>query len=249
MTDEDFLPGVAVAHVLSRLAKAGGNEVESGKLSSPESSAALAVNTFGWFVERPDCLPPFPGLDADYPASLVDVEYCARFPWSGGRHPWLDAVVETPLRLIGIESKRFEPFRGGKSVALSKAFDRPVWSDGMAPYELLRDRLRSGELVFRFLDATQLVKHAFGLATDANRKRKTAVLVYLFSEPPLLKGRPLSSRKFEQHRVEIANFGAAVAGSAVEFVALSYGEWIASWAGRPATVLEHGRAILTRFQP
>jgi hypothetical protein len=53
-----------------------GNEVESGKLASPESSAALSVNTFGWFIERPGVLPPFPGVDAGYPATLLDVEYC-----------------------------------------------------------------------------------------------------------------------------------------------------------------------------
>jgi hypothetical protein len=41
-----FLPGIPASHVLGRLAKAGGKEIESGKLSSPESSAALAVNCF-----------------------------------------------------------------------------------------------------------------------------------------------------------------------------------------------------------
>lgn len=56
----EFLPGVPSAHVLERLAAAGGNEVGSGKLISPQSSAALAVNTFGWFVERPELLPSFP---------------------------------------------------------------------------------------------------------------------------------------------------------------------------------------------
>jgi hypothetical protein len=40
---ELFLPGVPVEHVLRRLAKAGGNEVASGKLASPDSSAALAA--------------------------------------------------------------------------------------------------------------------------------------------------------------------------------------------------------------
>jgi hypothetical protein len=53
MTSPVFLPGVPAAHVLERLGKAGGKEVESGKLASPESSAALAVNTFGWFNPRP----------------------------------------------------------------------------------------------------------------------------------------------------------------------------------------------------
>jgi hypothetical protein len=41
---------------------AGGHEASSGKLASPESSAALAVNTFDWFHDRPVSLPPFPTL-------------------------------------------------------------------------------------------------------------------------------------------------------------------------------------------
>jgi len=127
MTRIEFLPGVNAEHVMSRLAKAGGNEVESGKLGSPESSAALAVNTFGWFIDYPELLPALPGMEPGARAVAVDVEYCARFPWSGGRHPWLDAVVETSEQLLGIESKRFEPFRDRKTVSLSAAYERPVW--------------------------------------------------------------------------------------------------------------------------
>ncbi len=89
----NFLPGVPVPYILERLRKADGREVSSGKLASPESSAALAVNTFGWFHDRPQRLPPFPilGEGISRPTS-VEVEYCARFPWAGGRHPWLDAL-------------------------------------------------------------------------------------------------------------------------------------------------------------
>ena len=122
-----FLPGVPAAHVLKRLSKAGGNEVASGKFGNPDSSAALAVNTFGWFVNCPELLPAFPSLASKFPASFVDVEYCARFPWRGGRHPWLDAVIESDHHLIGVESKRFEPYRDTKRVSLSKKYDENVW--------------------------------------------------------------------------------------------------------------------------
>lgn len=81
---------------------------------------------------------------------VVEVEYCARFPWSGGRHPWLDALAETPEAIIGIESKRFEPYRGPKDVELSTAYDRLVWHDHMAAYEHMRDRLRSPSGALRF---------------------------------------------------------------------------------------------------
>jgi hypothetical protein len=60
MTEDPFLPGVPVAHVCARLAAAGGDEIDSGKFAHPKSSAALAVNAFGWFIERPMDLPPHP---------------------------------------------------------------------------------------------------------------------------------------------------------------------------------------------
>ena len=53
----NFLPGVPLDFVRAALAVAGGNEIESGKLDNPESSAALAINAFGWFVNRPGDLP------------------------------------------------------------------------------------------------------------------------------------------------------------------------------------------------
>ncbi|MBA1140683.1 hypothetical protein [Mesorhizobium neociceri] len=244
-----FLPGVPADHVLDRLNKAGGNEAGSGKLDSPQSSAALAINAFGWFVERPGLLPPFPQLEAGWPPELVEVEYCARFPWSGGRHPWLDAFVETGACIIGVESKRFEPFRDTKTVSLSAAYDRPVWGNGMNPYERMRDLLRSGEVSFVHLDAAQLVKHAFGLVTEATRRGKPAILLYLFAEPERLAGRVIDDAATRRHRTEIDLFAKLVAGAAVRFVACSYREWLGTWEASDLQVRGHGNAIAAAFRP
>jgi hypothetical protein len=84
MTEDPFLPGVPVAHVCARLTAASGDEIGSGKFTHPESSAALAVNAFGWFIERPMDLPPLPGTGVMGTPERVEVEYCARLPWSGG---------------------------------------------------------------------------------------------------------------------------------------------------------------------
>lgn len=249
MTKPEFLPGVDAAHVTERLRLAGGKEIETGKLLSSESSAALAVNTFGWFISRPRVLPNFPGLVFDAPPDNVDVEYCARFPWRGGRHPWLDAVVETPAMLIGVESKRYEPFRDRKWASLSEAYDRPVWGSGMRPFEDMRDRLRKVPDAFRYLDAAQLVKHAFGLVTDGARKQKPATLVYLFAEPSHLAGRPIPPEALEAHRREVAEFKAAVAGAKVVFHALSYRIWLDCWYSISPEIASHAEALTTRFDP
>jgi hypothetical protein len=246
----DFLPGVPAFHILERLEKADGHEASSGKLASPVSSAALAVNTFGWFVERPERLPPFsmPGQRSSR-VNFVEVEYCARFPWRGGKHPWLDALVETSEAIFGVESKRFEPYRDRKDATLSLAYNRPVWHDKMAPYEAMRDKLRSHDVLFECLDAVQLVKHAFGLVTEGRRKDKRPYLVYLFAEPTERGGKPIDETRKRKHRDEIACFAAAVNGAEVGFEATSYREWLDSWPASDIELMAHRAAIFKRFQP
>ncbi len=247
VTAEVFLPGVPVELCLDALAAAGGNEVESGKLLSPESSAALAVNTFGWFLAKPSQLPPWPGMsDLDWPASKIMIERQMRFPWSGGRHPWLDAAVETETVLIGVESKRFEPFRDWKDAVLSDAYDRDVWGDGMEPYEQMRDGLRMDPKLYEFLDAAQLVKHAFGLVTEGRRIGKAPVLLYLFAEPASRAGIPISHAEHQAHRQEISRFASGVRDAEVRFAACSYHEWLTTWEG---SVRDHAAAIALRFAP
>lgn len=242
-----FLPGVPEDLVRTALSKAGGNEINSGKFDSPESSAALAVNAFGWFIERPADLPPFPALSGiDWPAVRVDVERRMRFPWRGGRHPWLDAAVETAGHLIGIESKRFEPFRDTKTVNLSDAYDRDAWGVNMTPFTAMRDRLRSGAASYAHLDAAQLVKHAFGLVTEGRRLGKAPVLLYLYAEPTHRNGAAIPAAAIVRHRAEIADFMAAVAGAEVGFAACSWRDWLAVWAGHS---LPHAAAVLARFEP
>ncbi len=242
-----FLPGVPEHRIRAALNRAGGNEIKSGKLDSPESSASLAVNAFGWFLERPTDLPPFSSLaDLDWPAHRVDVERQMRFPWRGGRHPWLDAAIETATHIIGVESKRFEPFRDAKTVNLSDAYDRDVWGDGMAPFTAMRDALRRSEVAFTYLDGVQLVKHAFGLVTESNRIGKLPVLLYLYAEPAMRGASAIAPEALARHREEIARFDTAVTGGAVRFAACSYRDWFATWTG---DARNHANALAGRFQP
>lgn len=119
----------------------------------------------------------------------------------------------------------------------------------MGPFEEMRDRLRSGTERFEYLDAAQLVKHAFGLVTDGERKGKMPVLVYLFAEPATLGGRPIDPAAHARHRDEIERFAQAVRGAAVTFHSISYRGWIGSWADHDHRVAEHGSAIIARFEP
>ena len=237
--------------IIAAYAQAGGAEITSGKLASSQSSAALAANAFGFFLGSPDRAQRlvWPArLSGLGKASKVLLEAQMRFPWRAGRHPWLDAAAETETALIGIESKRFEPFRDKKRVSFSTAYDRPVWGAAMGAYERVRDGLREQQAYLQ-LDAVQLVKHAFGLRTQAEKQAKRPILIYLFAEPAVLwNGRPLLAPDAAAHRGEIDAFAQAVKGAEVQFEALSYSELLAAWGSSGDTELaSHAAAVSERF--
>lgn len=162
-------------------------------------------------------------------------------PWRGGRHPWLDAAVETANCLIGVESKRYEPFRDRKEAKLSDAYARDVWGDGMEQWCAMRDLLRAEPRRYRYLDAAQLVKHAFGISTQARKCGKEPVLFYLFAEPP----DATSVDVFAAHREEIADLADRVRGGRVRFASCSWVEWLNGFSGNSAA---HGERVRQAFR-
>ena len=243
-----FLPNLPESRILECLRRSPGNEIDSGKFDSPESSAALVANAFGWFLERPADLPPLPGVPAGQ-ADSVMLEAEMRFPWSGGRHPWLDVGVSTPTTLIGIESKRYEPFRPAKRSSFSDAYDRPVWGENMQRYTALRLEILSGSAQFGSLDAVQLIKHAYGIRTRATKSARGAALVYLYAEPTAWHSEKLvDTAQIARHRAEITTFGQAVAGDDVVFIPLSWFNLLDQWSRVP-NLAEHVLAVRKRFGP
>jgi len=241
-----FLSDVPADAVLAALSRSPGNEVASGKFDSPESSSALAANAFGWFLERPSLLPSLPGVPMGRPEQ-VEIEAEMRFPWTGGRHPWLDVAVTTPTTLVGVEAKRYEPFRPRKATVFSEAYEARDWGAGMAPYDRLRGALVAGAVTFRHLDAVQLVKHAYGLRTQAKKRGLGAVLVYLHGAPAAwANGKPVDPAAIRAHAAEAAAFAARVKGADVVFAPLRWSDLLAQWAGVPG-LAAHAAAITARF--
>lgn len=252
--NDAFLPYLPIDRIRACYAAAPGNEIESGKFASPESSAALVANAFGLFLETPESLPILPGgEDWGWPPIGLALEAILRFPWSGGRHPCLDVLVETPSTLIGIESKRYEPYRTKATPSLSEAYWRPVWGEAMRGFQSVRDGLRSRHSDFSRFDAPQLVKHAFGLRTavhrDGRHNGKRAILVYLYAEPGRWPdGRLVPPADIEAHRSEIERFRASVDGDEVGFYALSYKTLLVTWSKSPDKVTrDHAAAIGQRY--
>ena len=245
--NDRFLPGVPGSLVEEMFNNAPGNEIATGKFDSPESSAALVANAFGYFLNRPEKLPALPGCQyLEWPAHSLELERTVRFPWRGGRHPVLDVLIETPSALIGVESKRFEPFRTN----ISEAYRRPVWGNQMKGYEQVRDCLDT------HIDAAQLFKHALALRTQVNRKGAhsglTPILFYLYAEPETWPrdSKPIGEDAKARHRQEIEDFARTVEGDEVKFVSCSYRELLTAWQeiGTPK-VRAHAKAVIERFAP
>lgn len=233
--------------ILAQLSRSPGNEVKSGKFDSPESSSALVANGFGLFLDRPGDLPPLPGVPMGR-VEAVQLEAEMRFPWSGGRHPWLDVAISTQTTLIGVESKRYEPFRPAKASGFAEVYDRPVWGPNMGRYTRLMHDLVAGTVVFRALDAVQLVKHALGLRTRAEKRALGAVLIYLYAEPSHWagSGKAVDPARIALHRREVAQFAGLVRGDQVAFAPLRWADLLAAWAKTPA-LADHAAALTDRF--
>lgn len=240
----NILSHLPATEIIAAFNAAAGNEIQNGKFDHPESSAALAANTFGLFLTGAHPLPPFSVWPEMKPFHEVGLEVEMRFPWSGGRHPWLDTAAKSIDCLVGIESKRFEPFRGGKKGKFAKTYWRDVWGDDMVGFQALRDSLHDGDLTFKHLDAPQLVKHALGLKTQAKEIRKP-YLLYLFAEPKeFANGRAIKKTAHMEHRREISVFADCVAGDVVTFAAMSYDQLLTDW--RKIVGLKHHAAAVRR---
>ena len=237
MTDLSFLPGVPAEAVMAALGRLPGSD-----LDSPDSSSALVANTFGWFLDRPRQLLPFPGVPMGLPET-VELGTEMQLPMRGVRHPRLDAAVTTPTTLVGIVSKRYQPFRPAKVTTFTEPFDGRDWGPGMAHYGALRKALVAGQQSFRHLDAVTLVKQAYALRTQAVKRARGAVLVYLHAEPQnWASGKPVDTKAIARHRAEVTSFARAVKGDDLTFVALTWAELLAQWSKTPALVA-HAAAV------
>jgi hypothetical protein len=237
MTDLSFLPGVPVEAVLAALGNLPGSDLES-----PDSSAALVANTFGWFLTRPHLLLPFPGVPMGLPEA-VELGVEMQLPFRGVRHPRLDASVTTATTLVGVTSTRYQPFRPRKATAFTEPFESRDGGPGMARYSKMRQALMTGQQTFRHLDAVTLVKQAYALRNQSVKQARGAVLVYLHAAPShWSSGKPVDPKAISRHQAEVVDFARAVKGDDVTFVPLRWADLLAEWAKTPA-VMAHALSV------
>ena len=123
--------------------------------------------------------------------------------------------------------------------------------------ESVRDRLREDGRLYDFIDAAQLVKHAFALRTESRRRggrrrRLVPILFYLYAEPRSwpTSGKPIRNADRAGHREEIAGFAGVVEGDEVGFVSCSYSALIDGWMRRGrGRIRAYARAVRSRYAP
>ena len=108
---------------------------------------------------------------------------------------------------------------------------------------------QTGDQTYRHLDAAQLVKHACGLRTQALKRARGAVLVYLHASPgDWANGKPVDPAAIVRHQTEITHFANAVKGDDVVFAPVRWVDVLAQWARLPA-LAEHAKAVARGFGP
>lgn len=234
---DNLLPLVAADDFEADLRAGDGNELES-KFRAAASSSALAVNCFAPLRRQISdlTLPILSGFNSlqferKCPTGLRD-----------GKPPNLDVLLSGPKGVVGIESKLTEHL-SKHTASFSPAYAAQIqdWRREEGYYcEMIR--LVEAPNSYVWLDAAQLIKHAFGLARTFPDLPTT--LLYLYWEP----ANPDCSVRFSEHRREIEEFSERVAGSTPTFVAMSYPElWVLWRASAPEWLNIHIDQLEARY--
>lgn len=234
---DNLLPTVLPEAFEADLRQGDGNELET-KFRAAHSSSALGVNCFAPFHKR---LAELTLLDKQ---GFDSLRFEAKCPTGlrGRRAPNLDLLLQAGSDIIGVESKLTE-YLTRHQAKFSPAYEEQI-QDHRREQGWFREMLRllDEPRAYDWLNAAQLIKHAFGL--DHSFPGKHVTLLYLYWEPTETEGHPV----FSEHRREIDDFSKRIAGSGPQFRAMSYPELWNSWQETaPNWLTEHLRNLSTRY--
>lgn len=230
----NLLPGIDPRLIEGDFRAGKGSELDN-KFQAAHSSAALAVNVFGPFRDGRDAF-SIPGIGD---LKLEKFERTFTTGLVGRIPPHLDVSAIGPQGVVAIESKCLEYFTP-KAASFAPAY-QTLANCRNTPWYAEMERLRESPKDYEALDASQLIKHAFGLINSAG---PGSTLLYLFWEPSDADRHQL----FRQHRSEIARFAERVAGGGPDFHAMSYPElWTAWLEGNSAKLQGHADRLFVRY--
>jgi hypothetical protein len=214
------------------------DSIDRTRLKSPQSPAALAINSFLPWQRAPDQLPlcGWVGFDA--------VQFEVRCPTGlRGTPPHLDLLalregiaVAVTVRCIEYLSRRRSP--------VASSYDRLLAATpALDPWQRVLQELREQPGRYRHLDPGGLVKYA--LALGRTFPDRSTTLLYLFWEP-------LNAEQFEEfrrHRAELEALRQAVEGAQVAMQAESFEALWREWAerGEPTWLSGHVARLRARY--
>ena len=213
--EQNLMEGLPLTAIASDLAAGAGRELDR-KLRAAHSSAALAINTFGPWRTDPSslCFGETTGF-----RSMCFEAACQT--GLGGTSPHLDLLADGEVP-VAVESKCTE-WMQTKPAVFSVSYDRLRQTLGDSPWFEEMQQLRVEPCRYRFLDAAQLVKHAFGLTTRFGGR--PVQLLYLYWEPRNTEIWP----ECRQHREEADGLASKVKPASVRLIVMSYHELWANW--------------------
>lgn len=226
--EDNLMPSLPLEAVAGDLRSGAGQEL-GGKLRAAHSSAALAINCFGLWRLAPE------RLDLAGRSGFTYMQFEAKAPTGlGGTPPHLD-LLAVGAKVVAVEAKCTE-WMNGKEAKFASSYEGLAPVLGESPWFAQMQALRRKPREFQYLDAAQLVKHAFGLSVQfAGRE---VVLVYLYWEPR-------NAEEWEpclRHREEARQLAQAVEAARVKLVPMSYESLWKGWqSGGDAGHLEYLR--------
>lgn len=227
----------------SEILEGSGNELKGKKpkFASIASSSALAVNTFAlWKMDENINYLTIDGMNG-----FTELKFESKFKNGIGTPPNLDVALFNESQVLAIECKFLEPFakkRPKFSDAYLKISDHRMNSKW---YELMQ-KIIDKNVKFEYLDATQLIKHFYGLCFEKNNIEKT--LLYLYWQPSLEE--IINSSKHKNHLLELEHFKNMVKeDDHLNFRYLSYQELWEQWSKEniPQKIQKHLDSLKKKY--
>jgi hypothetical protein len=214
------------------------DSVDRTRLKSPQSAAALAINTFLPWQRAADQMPlaGWVGFDA--------IQFEVRCPTGlRGTPPLLDLVALREGAAVAVTVRCTEYLSRRKS-NVAASYDRLLAATASLEIWLhLLEQLRATPGTYQHLDLGGLVKH--GLALGRTFPDRLTTLLYLYWEP-------LDADQFDEfrrHRAELATVADALRSARVRLAAQSFGSLWHEWAERrsPPWLAGHVARLRARY--
>ena len=214
------------------------SSIDRTRLRSPQSAAALAINTFLPWQKVPDQLPlaGWTGFDA--------VQFEVRCPTGlRGTPPHLDLLALRGEVAVAVIVRCIE-YLSRRKTAVAPSYDHLLaTTPGLEQWRRQLDRLRTEPQHYRHVDPGALIK--FALALGRTFPDRPTLLLYLYWEP-------LNAERFEEfcrHRAETAELADAVRDARVSFDPRSLAVMWQEWAvrGTPSWLADHVNRLRARY--